>query len=60
LLESILSRAQSRHYHHGVRYPKKLDGLAAKIGDWRGVLPHDEYKKALLAAYGRKRRFWSK
>jgi len=31
LLDSILARAQSKYYHHGVRYLKKLDNLATKI-----------------------------
>jgi len=60
LLESILDRAQSRYYHHGVRYLKKLDTLSPAINDWRGLLAHEEYKESLLEAHGRKRSFWSK
>lgn len=39
LLESILARAQTRYYHHGVRYLKKLHMLSAAIEDWRGIPP---------------------
>jgi len=60
LLESILDRAQSRYYHHGVRYLKKLDSLSPAIDDWRGLPSHEEYKENLLEAHGRKRSFWSK
>jgi hypothetical protein len=60
LLESILRRAQSRYYHHGVRYLKKLDALAPAVVDWRGIIPHAEYKQKLIDAHGRKRSFWSK
>jgi len=60
LLESILGRAQSRYYHHGVRYLKKLDALSPSIDDWRGLPFHEEYKEALLEVHGRKRSFWSK
>ena len=60
LLESILGRAQSRYYHHGVRYLKKLDMLSASIEDWRGVPPHAQYKEDLRIEHKRKRSFWSK
>ena len=60
LLESILSRAQSKYYHHGVRYLKKLDRLAPGVACWSGIASHEEYKEQLLAAHGRKRSFWSR
>ncbi|HDL85814.1 MAG TPA: hypothetical protein ENH11_05775 [Candidatus Acetothermia bacterium] len=60
LLESILARAQSRYYHHGVRYLKKLDTLSLVIDDWRGLPSHEEYRKTLLEEHKRKRSFWSK
>lgn len=59
-LDSILARARSKYYHHGVRYLKKLDSLAPKIDDWRGILPHEQYKRALRQHHARKRAFWSK
>ena len=60
LLESILARAQTRYYHHGVRYLKKLDTLSTSIEDWRGISPHSQYKKAIQAEHKRKRSFWSR
>ncbi len=60
LLESILGRAQSHYYHHGVRYLKKLDVLSPSVKDWRGLPSHEDYKENLLEAHGRKRSFWSK
>jgi len=60
LLESILGRAQSRYYHHGVRYLKKLDVLSPSVKDWRGLPFHEDYKESLLEVHGRKRSFWSK
>lgn len=60
LLESILSRAQSKYYHHGVRYLKKLDRLAPGVAYWNGIATHEEYKVRLLATHGRKRSFWSR
>lgn len=60
LLESILRRAQTRYYHHGVRYLRRLDDLASKVENWREFLPHDSYKQGLLKDHGRKRSFWSR
>jgi len=60
LLDSILSRAISKYYNHGIRYLKKLDQLEARIDDWKGLQPHAEYRERLQAAHGRKRSFWAK
>jgi hypothetical protein len=60
LLESILERAQSRYYHHGIGYLKKLDVLSASVKDWRSLPSHQDYKQSLLELHGRKRSFWSK
>ncbi len=60
LLDSILSRAISKYYNHGIRYLKKLDQLGSRIGDWKSLQPHAEYKEGLQAAHGRKRSFWAK
>jgi hypothetical protein len=60
LLDSILSRAVSRYYNHGIRYLKKLDLLEGRIDDWKGLRPHEEYKAEIQATHGRKRSFWSK
>lgn len=60
LLDSILRRAQSRIYGHGVRYLKKLDRLAKAVEDWGGQGSHADYVNALKQDHGRKRGFWSK
>lgn len=60
LLESILNRAVSKYYHHGVRYLKKLEALAGKIGRWQTVMPHPWYMKRLRRLHARKRSFWSR
>jgi len=60
LLDSILQRAISKYYHHGVRYLKKLDALAKKIQDWQDVTPHDQYKEGILETHYRKSSFWKK
>jgi hypothetical protein len=60
LLESILGRAQSRYYRHGVRYLKKLDVLAPKVGGWQTVMPHPWYVKRLRRLHARKTSFWSR
>jgi hypothetical protein len=60
LLNSILERAQSRIYSHGVRYLKKLDALAKSISDWRGMEDHAAYTARLRDNHIRKRAFWSR
>ncbi len=34
LIDSILTRALSKYYHHAVKYLKKIDRLAGTISDW--------------------------
>jgi len=60
LLESILERANSKYYYHGVRYLRKLSALAAKVGDWRGIMPHEDYRRRIGKAHERKRSFWER
>ena len=60
LLESILERAITKYYHHGVRYLRKLESLAPRIEDWQGITPHREYFSELREAHKRKRSFWAK
>lgn len=57
LLESILNRAISKYYHHGVRYLKKLEELAPDIIDWKEFLTHDQYRKKIDEAHFRKKSF---
>ena len=58
LLDSILRRAKSKAYVHGVRYLKKLDRLAKSVSDWRGFENHRTYMENLRHQHGRKRSFW--
>lgn len=60
LLESILARAISKYYTHGVRYLRKLDALAPKVTDWRRFLPHPFYLAGLLKDHARKSAFWGR
>lgn len=60
LLESILNRAISKYYHHGVRYLKKLEELAPDIADWEEFLTHDQYRKKINETHFRKKSFWMK
>lgn len=59
LLDSILARANSRYYHHGVSYLKKLDSLAKKISDWKEIEPHSKYLEYLRQKHKHKTSFWS-
>lgn len=60
LLESILRRAISKYYHHGVRYLKKLDTLSPNVTNWREIPLHDIYKQELTKIHFRKKAFWTK
>lgn len=60
LLDSILDRAKSKYYHHGVRYLKKLDSLAPRVQEWEPVEPHSVYRTCLLEQHRLKRSFWSR
>ena len=60
LLDSILRRAQSKHYSHGVRYLKKLDRMSGSVSDWLGIISHANYLAGLPQAHGRKFAFWGR
>ena len=60
LLDSILRRAQTKTYHYGVRYLKKLDKLAPSVVDWRNFDNHAIYSEHLQEKHGRKASFWSR
>ncbi len=60
LLDSILRRAQTKTYPHGVRYLKKLDRLARSVSDWRKIETHTAYLEMLRQVHGRKSSFWSR
>jgi len=59
LLLSILERAYTKAYPHGVRYLKKLDKLSKIIINWKEFNTHEAFKKQIKEAHGRKRSFWS-
>ena len=58
LLDSILARAQSKAYHHGAKYLRKLDAMAGKVTSWEPLAAHAEYKTAIIRDHKRKWRFW--
>ena len=60
LIDSILARAQSKYYHHGVKYLKKLDQLAPYVTDWQTWPTHNTYLAILQELHKRKSAFWSK
>ena len=60
LLDSILARALSKYYHHGVKYLKKLDQLAPYVTDWQTWPTHNTYLAILQENHKRKSAFWSK
>jgi len=60
LLDSILRRAWTKTYPHGVRYLKKLDKFAVSITNWRNIANHADYTEHLEQKHGRKRSFWSR
>ncbi len=60
LLDSILQRAYTKSYQHGVNYLKKLDKLETKITDWQSLIPHNKYKANILVKHKLKMSFWSK
>lgn len=57
LIDSILRRAQSKYYHHGVRYLHKLEALAPAITDWERFGTHDDYFRGLQQIHARKSSF---
>ncbi len=59
LLDSILARAKSKYYHHGVSYLKKLDSLAQKVREWKEIDPHSLYLQNLRQKHKLKSSFWS-
>jgi hypothetical protein len=59
LLDSILGRAQSKAYAHGVCYLNRLDRFAKSVSDWCGFENHQTYFQNLRQQHNRKRSFWS-
>lgn len=60
LLDSILRRAQTRTYGHGVRYLKKLENLATKVKDWKDIEDHGDFESRIQSDHSRKTSFWKR
>lgn len=60
LLGSILRRAQSKYYHHGARYLKKMEAIAPNVANWQTFIPHDVYFQELKQTHARKTSFWAR
>jgi len=60
LIDDIVARAQSKYYHHAVRYMKALEQLSLEVEDWNGMLSHEEYLSQLRGNHKRKTALWSR
>jgi hypothetical protein len=60
LIDDILARAQSKYYHHAVRYLKALETLAPQILDWGELSSHQVYFEHLRETHKRKTALWDK
>jgi hypothetical protein len=60
LIEDILTRAQSKYYHHAVRYLKALEALSTQIDRWADLPSHVQYFDALQETHRRKKALWQK
>ena len=60
LLDSVLARGKSPAYHHGARYLRQLDALAAVVADLQDIADHPTYVAEVRASHGRKWRFWQR
>lgn len=60
LLETILRRAISKYYGHGIRYLRKLDKIAPRVTDWGQVVSHEVYFEKLREEHRRKSSFWGR
>jgi hypothetical protein len=59
LIDSILKRAYSKSYHHGVDYLKKLEEFESYIFNWRPIESHCVYFEKIKKDHSRKSSFWS-
>lgn len=60
LIDAILTKAQSKYYHHAVKYLKQLDQLEPLINNWQIWESHNVYFKNLHEQHKRKSALWSK
>jgi hypothetical protein len=59
LINSILKRAYSKSYHHGVDYLKKLEEFESLISKWYPIEAHQVYFVKIKKDHSRKSSFWS-
>lgn len=59
LINSILKRAYSKAYHHGVDYLKKLDKFESLIHKWHPLDSHRSYFDKIKKEHSRKSNFWA-
>jgi hypothetical protein len=60
LTDSILERAISKYYHHGVNYMSSAKVLSAKVKDWRSFPTQEVYLAQIKETHGRKSSFWQR
>ena len=60
LLADILARARSKAYGHGARHLARLDALAKRITDWRGLPGHGAWRAGIETSHARKSGFWAR
>ncbi len=58
LIDYTLDHAKSKCYRHAARRPAECESLAAVIGDFGALEPHQAYVAALEAWHGRKAGIW--
>jgi hypothetical protein len=57
LAEDILSRAQSKYYHHAINYLKKEKKLTIKVNDWKSHPETEAYFAELASLHAKKPAF---
>lgn len=60
LIDAILEKAQSKYYHHAVKYLKQLNQIEPLVDDWQTWENHQAYLESLHEQHKRKSAFWSK
>lgn len=58
LLDSTLNKAQSRYYHHAVRYWKILDRISSEVNSWGNIPTHKDFVDIIERDHAKKVRFW--
>jgi hypothetical protein len=58
-LDSILGQVRTKAYPQGRKYLTSLDQLASTIADWKGAVPHEQYRADLVTKHVKKASFWA-